>query len=66
MLELFGMVQTISGSTRDNNLLDILAHNYEESVVNDVGLDDAGGVSDHRMVLTQLALGWKRLKPVTS
>ena len=42
--ELFGMVQTVSGSTRGNNLLDILAHNDEESFVNDVRLDDAGCV----------------------
>ena len=30
-----------------------------------VRLDDAGCVSDHRMVMAQLALGWRRLKPVT-
>ena len=56
VLELFGMVQTVSGPTRGNNLLDILAHNDEESFVNNVRLDDAGCVSNHRMVLAQLAL----------
>ena len=56
VLELFGMVQTVSGPTRNgNNLLDILAHNDEESFVNNVQLDDAGCVSDHRMMLVQLA-----------
>ena len=56
VLELFGIVQTVFCSTRGNNLLDILAHNEEESFVNNVRLDDAGCVSDHRMVLAQLRL----------
>ena len=59
------MVQTVSGLTRGNNLHDILAHNEEESFVNNVRLGDAGCASDHRMVLAQLALGWRCLKPVT-
>ena len=65
VLELFGMVLAVKGPTRGNSLLDILAHNEEDSFVNNVRLDDAGCVSDHRMVLAQLALGWKRFKPVT-
>ena len=37
------MVQTVSGPTRGNNLLDILAQN-EEGFVNNVRFDDAGCV----------------------
>ena len=32
--------------------------------MNNVRLDDAGCASDHLMVLAQLALVWRRLKPV--
>ena len=65
VLEEFGMVQMVSCPTCGNNLPDILTHNEEESVVHYVRLDDAGCVSDHQMVLAQLELGWRRLKPVT-
>ena len=65
VLDLFYMVQTVSGPVRGNNLLDVLAHNEEESFMNNIPLDDAGCVSDHRMMLAQLGLGWRRLKPVT-
>ena len=42
MMELFGIVKMVSGPTRGNNMLDILAHNEEESFVNNVWLDDEG------------------------
>ena len=64
VLELFGMVQTVSGPIRDNNLLDILAHNDEESFVNNVQLDDAGcfqSLNGADITSTRL----RHLKPVT-
>ena len=81
VLELFGLVQTVSGPTRGNNFLKILAHNFLvlqtmdglmmqtvctiiECFVNNVRVDDADCMSDHRMTLAQLASGWRHLKPV--
>ena len=48
VVELFGMDQTVSGPKRGGDLLDMLAHNDEDSFVNNVRLDDACCVSDHR------------------
>ena len=51
--------------TRGSNLLDVLVCMEGDSFVENVSVDDAGCLSDYRMVLAQLNLGWRRHQPVT-
>ena len=59
------MTQLVRSPTRDNSLLDVLACSDDGKFVQDVIVDDAGGVSDHRLVKAQFLLGVSRRVPVT-
>lgn len=54
-LDSFGLLQHVNLPTRHDNLLDILASS-DPSVVTGVGVDDAGLISDHRLVTARLAV----------
>ena len=56
--------QLVTGPTRDN-LLDIVVGQKDECIVEEVQVDDAGCLSDHRLVLAQLRIGWRRKISVT-
>jgi len=47
------MTQLVRSPTRHNSLLDVLACSDDGKFVQDVVIDDAGGVSDHRLVKAQ-------------
>ena len=65
VLDVFGLIQLVPGPTLDNNLLDIVAGQKEECIVEEVQVDDAGCISDHRHVLAHLRIGWRRQTSVT-
>ena len=54
VLNSFGLDQLVIDSTRDNNLLDVLATD-DSSAVSEVCTDDSGCLSDHRLVCAKLA-----------
>ena len=56
--------QLVRSPTRYNSLLDVLVCSDDGKFVHDVVVDDAGGVSDHRLVKAQFRLGVSRWVPV--
>ena len=59
------MTQYVRSPTRDNNLLDVLAYSDDRKFIHDVTVDDAGRVSDHRLVKAMFAVGMKRWTPIS-
>ena len=57
--------QLVRTQTRGNNILDVLACTEDRHLVHDVHVDDAGCVSDHRLVAARLAMSWMRWSPVS-
>ena len=55
VLDSFGLTQHVNQPTRINNLLDIIASDANLPV-SDVVVDDAGNVSDHRLVTCKLTI----------
>ena len=55
IFETFGLNQHVRQATRENNLLDILA-THSTLVVKNVRVDDAGMVSDHRLIIATLQM----------
>ena len=55
LLDSLRLDQLVTSPTRDDNLLDILATDTAESL-SDVEIDDAGYISDHRLVHANLIL----------
>jgi exonuclease III len=56
--------QHVHCPTRETRLLDVLACS-DDQVIGDVIVDDAGNVSDHRLIKARLKVGCKRFTPVT-
>ena len=65
VLDSLNLCQLVRSPTRNNNLLDVLACTDGHHLVHDVDVDEAGGVSDHRLVKARFSLGWRRWSPVT-
>ena len=65
VLDVFCLTQLVPGPTQDNNLLDIVLIKKDGFIVEEVQVDDAGCLSDHRLVLVQLRIGWRRQTSVT-
>ena len=55
ILETLGLDQHVKEATRGENLLDVVATN-PSIVLSDVRVDEAGMVSDHRLVIATLQL----------
>ena len=55
VFESFGMQQLVTEPTRNDNLLDVLASGCDKAFSR-VTVDDAGCISDHRLVSAQLSL----------
>ena len=65
MLDSLGLDQFVTSPTRDDNLLDILAIDTAESL-SDVEIDDAGCISDLRLVHANLAFSVPTTRVITS
>ena len=72
VLDSLGLTQLVSSPTRDNNLLDILA-STSSTLVTNIAVDDAGLISDHRIVTANItvrspkptvAYSWRQLRKV--
>ena len=55
IFDTFGMNQHVKQATRENNLLDVLA-THSTLVVKNIRVDDAGMVSDHRLIVATLQM----------
>ena len=55
IFETFGLNQHVKQATRDDNLLDVLA-THSTLVVKNLRVDDAGMVSDHRLIIATLQM----------
>jgi len=55
MLDLLGLTQLVGSPTRDNNLLDVLA-STSSTLITNVAVDDAGLISDHRIVTANVTI----------
>jgi hypothetical protein len=64
VFDAMNMKQYVHGPTRENRRLDGLAYS-DEQLIRDVIVDDAGNVSDHRLVMAQLRVDSKHWSPVT-
>ena len=65
MLDSLGLDQLVTSPTCDDNLMDILATDTSESL-SDVEIDDAGCISDHRLVHANLAFSVPTTRVITS
>ena len=65
LLDSLGLDQLVTSPTRDDNLLDILANDTAESL-SDVEIDNAGGISDHRLVHANLTFSLPKSRVITS
>ena len=65
MLDSLRLDQLVTSPTRDNNLLDILATDAAESQ-SDIEIDNAGCISDHRLVHANLAFSVPTTRIITS
>ena len=72
MLDSLGLTQLVGSPTRDNNLLDVLA-STSSTLITNVAVDDAGLISDHRIVTANVtvrspkptvAYTWRQLRKV--
>ena len=61
----FELNQHVKQATRDNNLLDVLA-THSTLVVKNIRVDDAGMVSDHRLIIATLQMPVTPIVPAVS
>lgn len=64
LFDAMNIKQYVQCPTRGNRLLDVLACS-DDQLIRDVIVDDAGNVSDHRLIKGRLQVGWKRWTPTT-
>ena len=55
LIDSFGLTQHVRQPTRDENLLDVLA-TEEPTAISDHSIDDAGIISDHRLLTAKLRM----------
>jgi len=55
MLDSLGLTQLVGSPMRDNNLLDVLA-STSSTLITNVAVDDAGLISDHRIVTANVTI----------
>jgi len=61
----FGLTQLVKGPTRDKNILDLVACSSDLLPSCTLSVDDAGCLSDHRMIIASLSIGWRQHQRVT-
>ena len=64
VFDAMNMKQYVDCPTRENRLLDVLACS-DDQLIRDVTVDDAGNVSDHRLITAWFQANRKRWPPVT-
>jgi len=60
----FGLTQLVKVSTREKNILDLLACSSDLLSICTLSVDDAGCISDHRMIIATLSVSWRQHQKV--